>query len=163
MLARKMSVNQQPDPQQPKPRRTSDQSLVSTLKEVSLKSLELFARIYGFEAVIRRRLAPNDVDERITKLAAVQADLEAAVEAVKSLRDSADKSKSDVEQLRILVLQIQEDKQMAEEMIKMPEEAVARVMHRASAKGRGRGLIEGIAIGFLTGLGSSLLASYLGS
>ncbi len=162
-----MNNPQQPDSPQPDPQHSASQKAGSglhldVLKEAGLKSLKLLVGIYGFEAVIQRRLTPTDVDERITKLTAVQADLEAAVEAVKSLRESADRSKREVEQLRTLVLQIQEDKQVAEKMVKMPEEAVARVMYRASAKGRGRGLVEGIAIGFLSGLGSSLLASYIG-
>jgi hypothetical protein len=131
--------------------------------EVRLVS-ELFtivARVYGFEGFLGLAKPSPTVDERIAKLAAIQEDLHAAIEAVKQLQDSAVNSKAEAEALQQAISQLQQDKKAAEELIKVPEESFARLLQRSSAKARGRGLLEGLAIGLTTGFLSSLLVWYL--
>lgn len=121
----------------------------------------ILLRMYGLEGFARILKPQLNVDERIAKLAQIQSDLEAATDAVKRLRQNADESKQEAVELQATIERLQTDKRAAEELVKLPEEAVARLLYRASAKGRGRGLLEGILIGLSTGLLSSLLAWYL--
>lgn len=119
------------------------------------------ARLYGFEGILKLARPSPSVDERIAKLAAIQSDLEAAIEAVKSLQRSATESKAEAEELQRTVAKLQQDKRTAESLIKVPEESFARLMHNANAKARGRGLIEGLGVGLVTGFLSSLLVWYV--
>jgi hypothetical protein len=135
--------------------------MMNLLAESSKEAVAAVLRIYGFEGLLTWLQPRPTIDERIVKLAQVQTDLEAAIEAVKVLRRNADESKAEAEQLKVTIDQLQQDKNAAEELVKLPEEAVLRLIARSNATGRGRGLIEGIIIGLVTGFLSSLLVWYL--
>jgi hypothetical protein len=135
--------------------------VLDVVAESSKKAATTILRMYGLDGLFRWLQPSPSIDERIAKLAQVQSDLEAAIEAVKGLRQNADESKREAEKLQAVVGQLEQDKKAAEELVKLPEEAVARLIYRANAKGRGRGLVEGICIGLVTGFLSSLLAWYL--
>ena len=117
--------------------------------------------IYGLDGLEKLLLGKPDADERLAKLASIHSDLEAALQAVAELQESAKTSQREADGLQQAVARLQQDKKVAEELVKVPEEAFGRMLYRASAKGRGRGLIEGILIGFVTGFLSSLLAWYV--
>ena len=125
------------------------------------EAISVVARIYGFEAFLGLAKPSPTVDERIAKLAAIQEDLHAAIQAVKSLQDSALNSKAEAEELQKTITRLQQDRKAAEDLIKVPEESFARLLHGATAKARGRGLLEGLGVGLLTGFLSSLLVWYL--
>lgn len=129
-----------------------------TIESVAIHAVESVVRAYGFDGLLKLLRRSPDTDERITKLAAIQTDLEAAIEAVKDLQKSATASQTQANELQEAVERLKEDKKAAEDLVRVPEEAFARMLGRASAKGRGRGLLEGIAIGLFTGFASSLLA-----
>lgn len=135
--------------------------VMDAVAESSKEATAIILRMYGIDGLIRRLQPQPSIDERIAKLAQVQSDLEAAIQAVKGLRQNADESKREAEQLQAVVGQLEQDRKAAEELVKLPEEAVARLIYRANAKGRGRGLVEGVCIGLVTGFLSSLLAWYL--
>jgi hypothetical protein len=82
------------------------------------------------------------------------------LQAVSELQESAVTSKNEAEALGQQVDRLRQDKAVAEELIKVPEEAFSRLMSRASARGRGRGLLEGVAVGLFTGVLSSYLVWY---
>lgn len=131
---------------------------MSLIETLAINAVETAVRAYGFEGLLKLLRRSPSTDERIAKLAAIQADLEAAIEAVKELRKGAAASKKEADELQMSVEKLKEDKRAAEDLVKVPEEAFARMLGRASAKGRGRGLLEGVAIGLVTGFSSSLLA-----
>ena len=135
--------------------------VIDVVAESSKEAASTILRMYGLDGLVRWVKPPPSIDERIAKLAQVQSDLEAAIEAVKGLRQNADESKKEAAQLQALVSQLEQDKKAAEELVKLPEEAIARLLSRAIAKGRGRGLAEGVGIGLVTGFLSSLLVWYL--
>jgi len=116
--------------------------------------------MYGLDGLARIFKAEPSADERIKKLAEIQADLQAAVAAVGELQESATKSKKESDQLQSEIARLREDRAVAEDLMKVPEEAFARMLARASAKGRGRGLMEGIVVGLFTGVVSSLVVWY---
>ncbi len=118
---------------------------------------------FSYEVQLDGLLDSKTVDERITRLAEVRRDLEAAVDAVTSLQQEAHTRKTEVEKLQDTVTQLQEDKQSAEKLLALPQESVARVIGKASSKGRVRGLIEGIVIGLVTGIISSAIVRYFTS
>jgi len=128
---------------------------------LTAKAVEALVRTYGFDGLLGLTRGQPDADERISKLTKIQEDLVAALAAVSELQKNAKASHEEAATLQQAVAQLKEDKKAAEELVKVPEEAFARMVQRASASGRGRGLLEGIAIGFLTGLASSLLAWYI--
>jgi chromosome segregation ATPase len=116
--------------------------------------------MYGLDGLARIFKAEPSADERIKKLAEIQSDLQAAVAAVGELQESATKSKKESDQLQSEIARLREDRAVAEDLMKVPEEAFARMLSRASAKGRGRGLMEGIVVGLFTGVISSLVVWY---
>ena len=116
--------------------------------------------MYGLEGFTKILKPEPTVDERLRKLAKIQEDLGEALQAVTDLQKSALTSKKEAEALEQEVNRLRQDRAVAEELVKVPEEAFARLLSRASAKGRGRGLLEGIAVGLLTGVISSLLVWY---
>jgi hypothetical protein len=73
-------------------------------------------RLYGYDEFLNLLRPRPTVDERITKLAAIQTDLEAAIEAVKILQKSASESKAEAEALQGTIARLQQDKQVAEEL-----------------------------------------------
>jgi hypothetical protein len=103
----------------------------------------------------------STVDERIARLSQVKHDLEAAITAVSSLQAEATDRKGEADQLKAVISKLREDKNTAESLLSVPEESFVRLVKRAVSKGRMRGLIEGGAIGFVTGMLSSLLAWYI--
>ena len=113
-------------------------------------------RMYGLDGFTRILKSEPAIDERLAKLAKIQEDLGDAMKAVDELQKSAVTAKKEADTLESEVSRLCQDKAVAEELVKVPEEAFARLLARASAKGRGRGLIEGIVVGLLTGGRSGL-------
>ena len=135
------------------------QSVVSVLKSNSKLSVSLpFLR---YEIDLAQALDPKTVDERIARLDQIRNDLNAAVEAVVELQSEAQDNKKEAEELRKAVQQLEQDKITAEKLLQVPEESFSRMLARANAKARLRGLIEGSVIGFTTGALSSLFIWYL--
>jgi hypothetical protein len=120
-------------------------------------------RIYGLDGLARIFRPEPTLDERLVKLAKIREDLGDAVKAVDELQKSAVTAKKEANKLESEVTRLRQDRALAEELVKVPEEAFARLLARASAKGRGRGLIEGIVVGLLTGGISGWLVWYFTS
>lgn len=138
---------------------TGDESMALVDQLADLASQVV--RIYGFEEFLKFLRPRPGVDERVAKLAAIQSDLQAAIEAVKALQKSAADSKAEAEALQATIARLQQDKQAAEDLAKVPQEAFARLLHTANARARGRGLLEGLGVGLTTGFISSFLVWYL--
>jgi len=134
---------------------------VSVIENYLVHLAESAIRFYGYDGLLKLLGRSPKVDERIAKLAQIEQDLKAAIEAVHDLHKSALQSKAEAQQLQEAVAQLQQDKVVAEELVKAPEEAFGRMLQRANARGRGRGLIEGVTIGLVTGFASSILAWYV--
>jgi len=115
----------------------------------------------SYEVGVDELLNSKNIDERIARLGEIKRDLQGAIEAVEGLQTEALERKGEVEHLQQTVRKLEEDKSTAETLLKMPEESFARLISRASAKSRVRGIIEGLIIGFITGALSSLLVWYL--
>jgi chromosome segregation ATPase len=131
-----------------------------TVETLTSRILEQLLRMYGLEGFTKILKPEPTIDERLRKLAKIQEDLGEALQAVSELQESAVTSKKETEALGQEVDRLRQDKATVEELIKVPEEAFSRLMSRASAKGRGRGLLEGISVGLLTGIISSWLVWY---
>jgi hypothetical protein len=106
-------------------------------------------------------LTRGDLDERIAKLGNIKEDLLASIVAIEELQAGAQDKKRQLDELQIAVQQLEQDRATAETLLHVPEESFARVLGRAAAKGRWRGLVEGTIIGFLTGAASSFVVWYL--
>jgi hypothetical protein len=106
-------------------------------------------------------LTRGDIDERIEKLGTIKQDLLASIAAIEELQVDAQGKKRQVDELQTAVQQIEQDRATAETLLHVPEESFARVLGRAAAQGRWRGLVEGTLIGFLTGAASSFVVWYL--
>lgn len=135
--------------------------LTMPIEIIAKRFVEQLLRMYGLEGFSKFIKPESTLDERLQKLVKIQEDLGEAMQAVSDLQKSALTSKKEAIALEQEVSRLREDRAVAEELIKVPEEAFARLLSRASAKGRGRGLLEGIAIGLLTGIVSSYLVWYL--
>ena len=81
--------------------------------------------------------------------------------AVQGLQNEAQERKNEADELRAVVTKLQDDKDAAESLLSVPEDAFVRLVGRATAAGRSRGLIEGGIVGLITGVASSLVAWYL--
>ena len=135
------------------------QSLVSVIKRNTKLSVSLpFLR---YEMDLAQALDPKTVDERIARLDQIRSDLSGAIDAVTELQREAQDNKKEAESLRESVKQLEQDKVTAETLLKLPEESFARMLARANSRARIRGMLEGTAIGFVTGALSSLLVWYL--
>lgn len=132
-----------------------------SIEVLGIKLATKLVGVYGFDGLLSLEKKPAQLDERLSKLAKIQDDLNEALTAVAELQDSAQTAKKEATTLEKEVLRLKEDKALAEELSKAPEEAFGRLFHRASAKGRGRGLIEGTVIGLITGCLSSWVVWYL--
>lgn len=132
-------------------------NLPDTLKKIRFTGINVF----GVQVNLEDVLSGAGVDERIRRLTGIKRDLVAAVEAVNGLESEAVGRKAELEALRSAVSQATQDKDAIEKALAVPEEALARIMSRATAKGRVRGVVEGLIIGFLTGAASSYLVWYL--
>lgn len=130
------------------------------IEVLAKRMTEQVLRMYGLDGLVRILRPEPSIDERLLKLAKIQEDLGDALEAVSELQKSAMVSKKEANNLEQEVHRLREDKATAEELVKIPEEAFSRMLSRASAKGRGRGLVEGILVGLSTGAASSLLVWY---
>ena len=97
----------------------------------------------------------KNVDERIARLGEIKSDLEAAIAAVDQLQKDANESKEEVSQLQTNIAALQQDKATAERLLNVPEESFARLLARATRRGRIGGIILGVIIGLLTGYISS--------
>ena len=127
----------------------------------------ILARMYGFNAVADKLRSPPSIDERIAKLGRIKEDLEAATEAVSALQREADASKKETQQLQMLIADLEseretaiKDKDAAEQLLALPEDAVARLILKANDRQKGRALVRGITIGLTTGIISSSLVWY---
>lgn len=135
------------------------QSVVSVLKRCSKLSVSLpFLR---YEMDLAQALDQKTVDERIARLDQIRSDLNGAIDAVTELQREAQDNKKEAESLRQSVKQLEQDKFTAEALLSVPEESFARMLARANSRARIRGLLEGAAIGFVTGALSSWLVWYL--
>lgn len=106
-------------------------------------------------------LSPGDIDERIEKLGTIKQDLLASIAAIEELQADAQDKKRQVDELQAAVQRLEQDRATVETMLHVPEESFARVLSRAAARGRWKGLAEGAIIGFLTGAASSFAVWYL--
>lgn len=101
------------------------------------------------------------VDERIAKLDKIKFELESAVLAVDTLKQDAVKTQAEAKSLQELVGGLRRDKESFEQMLKVPEDSLARILSKAAKKGRIRGIVEGLIIGLSTGVLSSLFVWWL--
>ncbi len=106
-------------------------------------------------------LGRQTIDQRLERLGSIKADLQASISAVEELEFEANQKKREVNELEEIVQRLNEDKTTAEGLLRLPEDTFTRVFARAVSKGRGRGIVEGVVIGFLTGTASSFLVWYL--
>ena len=135
------------------------QQLLSALAKHSRVSVSLpFLR---YELDLNQALDPKVVDERIARLDQIHADLHAAAEAVQALQREARDNRTEAESLRAAVRQLEQDKVTAETLLQVPEDSFSRMLARANAKARTRGIVEGLMIGLSTGALSSLAVWYL--
>lgn len=126
-----------------------------------LKKVRFRISPVGIEVVLDELGDSSTVDERIARLGQVKRDLEAAINAVSSLQAEATDRKTEADQLQAVISRLQEDKNTAESLLRVPEESLVRLVGRAGSKGRIRGLIEGGVIGFVSGVLSSLFVWYV--
>lgn len=131
-----------------------------SIETLASRLVEQLLRMYGLEGFTKILKPEPTVDERLRKLAKIQEDLNEALQAVSELQTSALTSKKEAAALEQEVSRLRQDKAVAEELVKVPEEAFSRLLSRASAKGRGRGLLEGVVVGLGTGILSSWLVWY---
>lgn len=127
---------------------------------VASRLVDQFLRMYGLDGIIKILKPEPTIDERLRKLAKIQEDLGDALKAVEELQKSATTAKKEAYALESEVHRLRQDKVVAEELVRVPEEAFARLLARASARGRGRGLLEGIIVGLFTGCLSSWAVWY---
>lgn len=117
--------------------------------------------------LISYEIAPEDflghqtIDQRLQRLGSIKADLQASISAVEELEHEAFKKKREVDELEEAVQRLNEDKTTTDNLLRLPEETLARVLARATSKGHWRGIVEGVFFGFLTGAASSFLVWYL--
>jgi peptidoglycan hydrolase CwlO-like protein len=127
---------------------------------IASRLFDQLLRMYGLDGFAKILRPERTIDERLTKLTKIQEDLGDAMKAVAELQKSATTAKKEADELESEVGRLRQDRAVAEEMVKVPEEAFGRLLARASAKGRGRGLLEGIVVGLLTGGLSSWVVWY---
>jgi hypothetical protein len=115
----------------------------------------------SYEVTLDDIVDSKSVDDRIAQLGRVREDLQAAVTAVEELQLKAIQNKRQHDELMVTVEKLKEEKTTTEALLRVPEDSFARVLARASSRGRWRGIIEGGILGLLTGSLSSLLVWYL--
>ena len=130
-------------------------------KHLKKTRLRLSLPFLSYELALDDILNSKDVDERIKRLSTIKNDLADTVIAVEQLQADALKSKHEADNLKKVVKHLEQDKSTAEEILKVPEESFARLVSKASSKGRFKGIIEGAFIGFVTGVLSSGLVWYI--
>ncbi len=122
--------------------------------------LRISLPFFAYEVTLDDFLNSGNVETRIARLDSIKQDLEAAVGAVADLRVEAEARKVEADALKSTVTQLQNERRTAEEMLKLPEEALSGLLSRAGSRGRARGIIEGLLIGLLTGSISSYAVWY---
>lgn len=130
-------------------------------KRLSKARFRINLPLLSYEIPIDEILNSRTADERIAKLDDIKRDLQGAIDAVEGLQTEARTRKAEADDLQQTVEKLNEDKDTAQTLLKLPEESFARLVSRASSKGRIRGVIEGVIIGFITGALSSFLVWYL--
>ena len=130
-------------------------------KALRTTRLRIALPFFAYEIQLDDLLDTKSSDERIARLDAIKKDLEDAVLAVQELKKEAKTKKDEVEKLKGTVAKLEKDKDTAQALLKLPEDAFTRVLTRATSKGRVRGVVEGAVIGFITGVLSSFLVWYL--
>jgi hypothetical protein len=130
-----------------------------TLKQAITKGFELGTAVGlpGLGISLADFQSATSVDERISRLDKIKADLEAATAAVTELQADAITSKGQVERLRKEIAALEEDRATVAHQLKVPEESFARVYDRVTRKSRRNGLIVGIIVGLVTGYVSGYL------
>lgn len=138
---------------------TDAKKFFDAIKKSSKLSVSLpFLR---YEMDLGQALDDQTVDERIARLDQIRTDLGAAVDAVAELQREALDNKREAVALRDAVARLEHDKVTAETLLKVPEDSFARMLARANAKARVRGLLEGTIVGFSTGALSSYVIWYV--
>ena len=103
----------------------------------------------------------DDAVIAVRQLERVRDELRSALTSVESLRIDAVERSREADALRQQVAALGDDRKAAEAVLRLPEEAVTRLVARANRCGAWRGRLEGAAIGFLTGVVSSYLVWWL--
>ncbi|MGG5149234.1 hypothetical protein [Alcaligenes aquatilis] len=134
-----------------------------SIEIVASRVVDQLLRMYGLDGLAKIFKPEATIDERLAKLAKIQEDLGDAMKAVDELQKSTLTAKREADTLEGEVTRLRQDRVVAEELVRVPEEAFARLLARAMAKGRGKGLIEGVVVGLLTGGISSWVVWYLTS
>lgn len=134
---------------------------LSLKKTLSKTKFRIGLPFFSYEVSIDDLFNSQDVDKRIEKLSGIKNDLQDAIKAVETLESEALEKKDEINLLQQSVQKLEEDKNTAEALLKLPEDSFARLIYKSSSKGRIRGIIEGIIIGFSTGCLSSWLIWYL--
>ena len=132
---------------------------MSNLKDLLTKNakIRISFPFFSYEITPDELLNSKSVDERISKLEKVRADLLDAVNAVESLQEEAQQSKSEVSNLNEELEKLREDKETTENLLKVPEESFARVLDKASSKAQWRGLFIGFFLGILASLAATAI------
>jgi hypothetical protein len=123
--------------------------------------LRISLPFFSYEIALDDLATSETVNARIARFGDIKRDLEAAISAVQDLQYEANDRKLEADDLQALVAKLQEDKNAAESLLKIPEESFMRLVGGATSKGRIRGLMEGAFVGFITGVLSSLLVWHL--
>jgi len=103
------------------------------------------------------RSLSDDAAIVVRQLGEVQDSLRTALAGIESVRVDALERTREAEELRDQVAKLNDDQQAAEAMLSVSEESVARLIARANRRGAWKGRIEGVVIGFLSGVSSSIL------
>lgn len=115
----------------------------------------------SYEVSLNDALDSQNIDTRIARLTDIKEELESAILAVESLQNEAHENKQQVNYLQERIRELEEDKNTAEAILKVPQDSFVRLIEQASSKGRMRGWFEGLIIGLLSGVVSSLAAWFI--
>jgi len=126
-----------------------------------LRGLAVSVPGIGISIPLKDLVAHEDVDTRIAKLSTIKQDLLASIAAIDELEKDASSKKRQLNELDAALQRLQSDKITAESLLNLPEESLARVLANAAARGRGKGILQGLIMGFATGVLSSLLVWYI--
>jgi hypothetical protein len=135
-----------------------------SVETIARRLLDELIAMYGLDGLSKILRQQPTIDERLTKLTKIQEDLGDALKAVTELQKGATTAKKEADRLDMEVSRLRQDKAVAEQLVKVPDDAFARLLTRASAKGRGRGVVEGFWLAYSTAayraglFGTSLLS-----
>lgn len=117
----------------------------------------------AYEIELDKVTDPTSIDERITRLASIRQDLAEAIDAVRSLEQDSITKRNELENLENVVARLRQDKAVAEQTLELPQESLSRLIAKASSLTRWKGRFEGVVIGLVTGIISSLVVWWLTS